>query len=207
MSEQVEGRLLEAAFQSTLNRIRKVSSGEISEEDLARELSREQVEGLKDPLTGLLNRRAFDQQLVFQVAGAERKKEPLSILMIDLDDLKGINDTHGHQAGDRVLIELGEVIRAIVKRRSDVAARYGGEEIVILLPDTKQDNAKKLAEEILKSIRETKVDIGEEKIEFTASIGVADFKKGMLPEKLVGNADKAVYLAKEKGKDRIEFYG
>ena len=152
MSEQVERRLLEAAFQSNLNRIRKVLSGEISEKDLARELAREEVEGLEDPLTGLLNRRAFDQQLVFQVAGAERKKEPLSILMIDLDNLKGINDTHGHQAGDRVLIELGGVIRAIVKRRNDVAARYGGEEIAILLPDTKQDDAKRLAEEILESM-------------------------------------------------------
>ena len=207
MSEQVEGRLLETAYQSNLNRIRKVSSGEISEEDLARELAREEVEGLKDPLTGLLNRRAFDQQLVFQVAGAERKKEPLSILMVDLDDLKGINDSHGHQAGDRVLIELGKIIREVVRRRSDIAARYGGEEIAILLPDTRQDGAKKLAEELLDTIRETKVDIGEEKIGFTASVGVAGFKKGMSPEKLVGNADKAVYRAKENGKNRIEVYG
>lgn len=207
MSGQVEGRLLKVAYQSNLRRIKRLSNGEISEEDLARELAREQVEGLKDHLTGLFNRRSFDQQLVLQVAGAERKNEPLSILMIDLDNLKDINDNYGHQAGDRVLIELGKIIREVVRRGSDFAARYGGEEMAILLPDTGRDGAKKLAEKLLDTIRKRKVSIERGEVNFTASIGIASFEKGMTSEELVNNADKALYKAKDKGKDRIEVYG
>lgn len=206
MSEQVEGSLLEVAYQSNLSRVKRLSNGEISEEDLARELAREQVEGLKDHLTGLFTRKFFDQTMGFSVESAERYKTPLSLAILDVDNFKTINDTYGHPEGDNVLRTLGEFVKKTV-RASDVAARYGGEEIVIILPNTEKNGAQELAERLLIGARSLEVDTERGKIKFTVSIGIAGFEKGMTSEELVNNTDKALYQAKGKGKNRIQVYG
>lgn len=207
MEEQpVDERLQETAYQSYLTIAKKLLEGKLSPEEFAKEQTERKVKELKDPLTNLFNRRFFDQEIVLEVARAIRQKEPLSLIMLDVDDFKKINDTHGHPAGDEVLRVLGKLINDNV-RKGDVAARYGGEEIAILLPNTQQEGAEELAERLLKEVHNAKVVVGEKQISFTASIGIGDFRKDMTAEKLVENADAALYQAKEKGKDRIEIYG
>lgn len=204
--QSIEKRLQKTTFQSYLNTAEKLLREEISVEEFARKQTEREIEEFKDPLTNLFNRRFFGQEIELEVARATRQKEPLSLIMLDIDRFKEINDTHGHLAGDKVLRALGKFINDSV-RKGDVAARYGGEEIVVLLPNTQQEGAEELAERLLKGIRGVRVAVGEKQIGFTASIGIGDFKKEMTARKLIGNADKALYQAKEKGRDRIETYG
>ena len=162
--------------------------------------------GLLDPLTGINNRRFFDQRIEEEVTLSHRNKTPLSCLFIDLDHFKSINDTHGHQAGDIVLKEVAKVL-ADIMRTSDVLARYGGEEFVILLANTDQTASYEIAERIRKRIEETPFKISAKKtISVTMSIGLAliaqqsDIKT---TQQLVSAADQAVYAAKVAGRNRV----
>lgn len=206
MGEQIEERLHEAAYQYFLDIAEKLKRGEITSVEFAKEQAKKTLEEFKDPLTGLFNRKFFNQEIELVVARAERHKEPLTLAVLDIDSFKQINDLYGHPTGDQVLTALGELVKGNV-RASDVAARIGGEEIAILLPATNKDGAEELAERLLANIHEAKIKNKEEiEIKFTVSIGIASFNKGMTSEELISNADKALYKAKDKGKDRIEFY-
>lgn len=206
MGEQIEERLHEAAYQYFLDIAEKLKRGEITSVEFAKEQAKKTLEEFKDPLTGLFNRKFFNQEIELVVARAERHKEPLTLAVLDIDSFKQINDLYGHPTGDQVLTALGELVKGNV-RASDVAARIGGEEIAILLPATNKDGAEELAERLLANIHEVKIKNKEEiEIKFTVSIGIASFNKGMTSEELISNADKALYKAKDKGKDRIEFY-
>ena len=152
-----------------------------------------------DSLTGIANRRAFDERLAIEFATAQRRNRPLSILIIDADRFKTRNDTYGHAAGDRVLRIIAGLLASAV-RAEDLAARYGGEEFAILLPETEVHKALAFAERLRRKIAAEKWD--HEPI--TVSIGIAQIELAMTnPSLLVESADEALYTAKRAGRDRI----
>lgn len=205
MIEQESG-LRERARQIYYEAATKLKKGEISPEEFAEEQAERYLQELRDPLMGLYGRKFFNEAIASLVDWAEERKEPLSLIMLDLDDLKEINDKYGHLAGDEALRALGGTVRDIIRRQSDIGVRYGGEEIAILLPGTEIEGALKVATGLIDAIREKKVATEKGEIKFTASIGVASFKEGMTPKDLISKADSALYQAKGKGKDRIEIY-
>lgn len=165
--------------------------------------------GLMDGLTGVNNRRFFDQRLQEEVERARRENVPLGFLFIDLDHFKAINDTHGHQVGDDVLREVARLIREQL-RSVDVVARYGGEEFAVLLSQADMALSSEIAERIRKHIETGYFGTGEHEVSVTASIGVATTQDMDATESvesmshhLVEAADEAVYRAKESGRNRV----
>ncbi len=164
-------------------------------------------ENITDALTGLRNRRYLDLRLAEEMSRAERYNAPLSVLLLDIDHFKSVNDTCGHAVGDRVLIEVANVVTDTV-RKTDVAARYGGEEVAVIAPQTPLSTAVMLAERLRRNI-ESKVapavpEIASMKRAVTVSIGVA--RSATPPEsasKLLWRADSALYAAKGGGRNRV----
>lgn len=160
-----------------------------------------------DKLTELPNRRLFDERLAEEINNAERQGKPLSLLMLDIDDFKRINDTHGHIAGDKVLQTLGHALLGQLWK-VDLAARYGGEEFAVILPHTDASAALNVAERISRSIATTAIPLPNgRKIGATVSIGIACFPRcGETGESLIEHADQALYTAKKEGKNRVRLY-
>ena len=158
------------------------------------ELSRE------DGLTQLLNHSTFMKLTERQIAHSHRHGHPCSMLMLDIDHFKRVNDNFGHQAGDSVLKQLGQLLNDAV-RAGDIAARYGGEEFAVLMPNTGLDSAEILAERIRTNIQALK-PLGE-KHPITISIGVAELKPKENIEQLISRADNALYQAKNSGRNRV----
>ncbi|WP_457561355.1 GGDEF domain-containing protein [Caminibacter sp.] len=161
-------------------------------------------QSIKDPLTGLFNRRYLENILVPVINSALRRNEKIGFLMIDMDYFKKVNDTYGHSAGDIVLKKMAEILKKNV-RKSDIVIRYGGEEFLILLQNIKSaEDALEVAEKIRKEIESAEFDIGERKIKKTASIGVALFpdecKKSW---ECIKAADSALYEAKKTGRNKV----
>ena len=157
-----------------------------------------------DPLTNLQNRRTLETRLRREWRQARRRDSTLAVLMIDVDHFKQINDTHGHATGDVVLQELAEIMRATA-RDTDVLARVGGDEFVVVLPDTGRQGAITFAERLRCNVAEHRVQAGDQRLEITISVGVA-LAKGSDPfsiEQLLGEADRALYKAKSSGRNRI----
>jgi diguanylate cyclase (GGDEF)-like protein len=155
-----------------------------------------------DPLTGLPNRRTLDDTLKRMLAHAGRVVSPLSVVLFDLDSFKAINDVHGHEKGDEVLATVGAVVSTTI-RQSDVAGRSGGEEFLVLLPDTDLQGAVVVAEKLRSSIARVAVVGVDQKL--TASFGVATFPDDATDvAALLRCADRALYRAKSSGKDRVE---
>jgi diguanylate cyclase (GGDEF)-like protein len=167
-----------------------------------RNLAIAQLRASTDALTGLPNRRGLQGTLRRMVAHASRTKTPLAALMIDLDHFKQINDRFGHGRGDEVLAAFGELLRGLL-RESDFAARFGGEEFLVLLPATEEEGARRVAEKIRLAVRELRFEPIDRQI--TVSVGVA-----LVPdhaadaESLERGADRALYAAKNRGRDRVE---
>jgi two-component system cell cycle response regulator len=159
----------------------------------------------RDGLTGLFNRAELDAHADAAVRLAERHGRPLACLMTDLDHFKGINDTLGHAAGDEVLKEVARRIVASC-RESDVAGRYGGEEFLLLLPETPAADAFTTAEKLRRVLSEQPVAAGEHEIAVTTSVGVAVLQAGMDVAALYEAADQALYQAKKLGRNRTELY-
>ncbi|MGE5754823.1 MAG: diguanylate cyclase [Planctomycetaceae bacterium] len=153
----------------------------------------------EDGLTGLKNRRSFQEALAASFALAVRQGIPLSLLMLDVDDFKRYNDTFGHMAGDEVLYAVGQLLRR-GSRSEDIVARYGGEEFVMVLPATEAEPARTLAERL----RGTIADHAWPLRRITASFGIATLIRGETdPLALVREADRALYRSKEQGRDRV----
>jgi diguanylate cyclase (GGDEF)-like protein len=161
-----------------------------------------QIEAWHDPLTGCLNRRAFNNQLDHDIAVTQRYDSNLSIILFDIDHFKQINDNYGHHAGDIVLKEIVKLTLSII-RKSDYLARFGGEEFIIVLPNTDMQNAAQLAERLRKRFKEHRINIGERYINITSSFGVAELKKGHCKETLIQEADEMLYQAKSLGRDKV----
>ncbi|HPM77789.1 MAG TPA: diguanylate cyclase [bacterium] len=160
------------------------------------------LEGLAfiDSLTGLLNRRYLEEGLQQQFIRAERMQRPLSIMMIDLDHFKRVNDMYGHAIGDEVLKSVSETVKSSV-RNIDIACRYGGEELCVLMPGTPPRQARDIAEQVRRNI-ETKT-LTPKLIRQTVSLGVSTFPDLSGRDTLLSDADKALYLAKNMGRNRV----
>jgi diguanylate cyclase (GGDEF)-like protein len=156
-----------------------------------------------DPLTGLLNRRAIDEALAAEVQRARRLGAPFSVLMLDVDRFKPINDTHGHAAGDRALQHLATLLSSQM-RDIDRVGRYGGEEFVVLLPGTPQEQAHGLAQRLCEKVAALPPMWRDAPLPVTVSIGVAEWlgDSDGLPA-LMARADAALYRAKEDGRNRV----
>jgi diguanylate cyclase (GGDEF)-like protein len=167
-----------------------------------RENLREQ--SIRDPLTGLFNRRYLEESLEREVSRAERKHHPLGIIMLDVDHFKKFNDKFGHNAGDAVLRELGQFLLKHI-RGSDIACRYGGEELTLILPEAPLEILKQRAEQLREAVKHLKVHNPQEMVGvITLSIGVACFPEhGLTGEAVLEAADAALYRAKEEGRDRV----
>lgn len=171
---------------------------------LERERERYREAATIDELTGLMNRRAFDERLAEEVARARRYDTPLSLVMVDLDDFKLVNDRHGHAAGDLMLRTVGVLLRSEL-RGTDVAVRYGGDEFALVLPGTAKTDAWAVAEKIRDSLKRLCVDGAAVPLAARASFGVAAFGPDTGDAKtLLQAADSALYRAKNNGRDRVE---
>ena len=159
-----------------------------------------------DNLTGLYNRQSFDETLEREINRAKRHENELSILFLDLDDFKEINDSFGHQTGDEVLKEVAKIV-INEKRSEDLAARYGGEEIVVIMPETGKIDSLVLGERIRQRVEEMRIDFNGNTVRITISGGLASFPGNATDaESLLKCADNALYRAKGTGKNGISFF-
>ena len=162
-----------------------------------------QSQANRDSLTGLYNRRYLDATLERELSRCHREGKSLAIILCDIDYFKKINDTHGHQAGDEMLMQLGSLLGLMV-RVSDVACRYGGEEFLLVLPTMPLDIAQQRAEKLRQVFSETVVEFGEAHLRATISAGVAVYPDhGKTAAELIGSADKALYKAKAAGRNCV----
>lgn len=161
-------------------------------------------QAMRDPLTGLYNRRILGEQLGPLLSLARRSDFAVSIVLLDMDHFKQINDTYGHGFGDQVLVELSRLIHQCI-RDSDLAIRYGGEEICLVFPSTPAEDARAKIQLLLELLRHADVQVGEKSIgNLSFSAGIAQFPRdGASPDALLQEADKALYQAKAAGRNRI----
>jgi diguanylate cyclase (GGDEF)-like protein len=165
-----------------------------------------QQQAVTDELTGLFNVRQFHSRLAGEIERAERFATPLSLVMLDIDKFKSVNDNHGHQQGDRVLVEVARVLRRL-SRDVDLPARYGGEELAVVLPQTDLAGAEQQAERMRAAIEAMQIQRldGGGLLPITASFGVASFPgEGADKTELIAAADAALYRAKRGGRNRVE---
>jgi len=183
-------------------------AGTIRELEASRKALAEQA--TTDSLTGLRNRRSFYEQANELLVSCRRRDEDMSVLLLDIDHFKKVNDTFGHQAGDTVLIAVARLLESVIRadasrRRGDTVARFGGEEFVIMLPLTNRLGAAVLAERVRASIEAADIRTEGRRIPVTASIGIATLAAEMVEsiDRLLTIADRRLYLAKNGGRNRI----
>jgi len=173
-------------------------------EELNRELAEKNT---LDELTSLFNRRLYDQKVLAEFRRSKRNLTPLSIVLLDIDHFKKVNDTHGHLAGDKCLSWVGQLIKENIKRSSDIACRYGGEEFVLILPDTDTQGAIALAESIRETILAFDFIVEQSELPLTISSGVSTYlqQDDMTHLDIFAAADKALYQAKQLGRNQTQF--
>ena len=173
---------------------------------LRKELGQIKEESLTDALTGISNRKAFDAALEHTVHTAREEKKPFCLLLSDIDHFKQFNDTYGHLVGDKVLRFVASTLKHCLKGK-DMVARYGGEEFAVILPETALMGAQAISEQIRKAVSSGELKdkgSGERYGKITISIGIAQFRMNELPYDLINRADRTLYLAKERGRNRVE---
>ncbi len=202
-----------------LRRLQRLESGQGSAKDLSRDLHGEPLLLARrlesafdrlalisktDQLTGLANRRHFEQVLDCFYNQARRYNRPLSLIVLDVDFFKAVNDTGGHQAGDRVLQSVARAIETAC-RRADLPARFGGDEFAVLLPETASADAQSVCERIAQTVAELNIQVRGMGLKISLSAGVADLNSGEMdcPSAMMALADRALYTAKELGRNRI----
>jgi diguanylate cyclase (GGDEF)-like protein len=170
------------------------------------------LQAITDSLTGLYNRMHFNKLLEDEMRKASRYSRPLSVIMLDIDHFKRINDSFGHITGDRV-IKMVAVVTKEQTRATDSPARYGGEEFVVLLPETSVESAAVIAERIRRKIEATVLQTEEHTISITASFGVSDFNvkthekhHEIVSSEFIANADQALYMSKNTGRNRVTVF-
>ena len=198
--EEFSSRALTYGYIAVATALLFVGLGAIlgTHEDLLRRIS------LTDPLTGLPNRRHSDRRLRDELARVDRYKNPLTLMLIDLDGLKAVNDVSGHEAGDNAIRAVARTLRRTC-RTTDLAARIGGDEFVVLAPNITEQEARSLAERIREALTTEASWIATALPPLTLSIGVADTRcvHELQPDRLYSAADQALYEAKQGGKNRV----
>ena len=175
-------------------------------QDILNAMARVRLISETDGMTHAYNMRAFNAIARRECALADRYNRTFSLLMVDSDSLKKVNDTHGHEAGDRLIKHIVGSIRAAL-RTTDVVARYGGDEFVCLLPETGSTGAAIVAERLRYHLERTPVDLGTASVPSTVSVGIASFPAhGATIEVLAKNADRALYASKERGRNRVTVF-
>ena len=174
-----------------------------SAEELRRRAEVASEMSMTDALTGLLNRYGLRRALQRELSEARRYARPLSCLLLDIDYFKAINDTYGHAAGDTTLVQAAHVLTESV-RGSDVVCRYGGEEFLVLAPETDAGGAHSLAEKIRLAVSARRFGDGGHAFALTLSAGVAELRPGESGNDMIARADLALYQAKQRGRDRVE---
>ncbi|MBU3022464.1 GGDEF domain-containing protein [Aestuariibacter sp. A3R04] len=167
--------------------------------DLSAEFERQ---ALHDTLTKLPNRRGMRQLMEQEIKRHQRNKLPLSVVLTDIDNFKKVNDTYGHGNGDIILKRTADILRQNI-RRQDLVCRWGGEEFLIVLPETNETNAATLAEKIRKTLADSEIWLDERKIGITASFGICEINEDVSVDRALTLADKALYQAKHQGRNRV----
>lgn len=159
-----------------------------------------------DELSGLYNRRYYDEKIMAEFRRSRRNFTPLSIILIDIDHFKSVNDSYGHLTGDKCIVEVANRIKSLLRRSSDVGCRYGGEEFCLILPETDAQGALALAQDICQSTNSQQIFDNDIIIDLTVSCGVATYKQeqGVTPENIFASADKALYKAKQAGRNQVQ---
>lgn len=179
----------------------KVHNLESESEVLRKRIVEEQKNSMLDALTKVPNRLAWDQRMEHEYNRWKRYQSPLVIVVWDIDDFKKVNDTYGHKAGDKVLVTIATLLKEQV-RETDFIARFGGEEFVMLLPETEVKNAQAVVEKLRSGVEECEFHHGEQRVAITVSGGMTQFKKGDTIESAFERADQFLYKAKGSGKNR-----
>ena len=197
-----DGRIVRAQCAVLPNGGRMLTYGDVS--DLVHQIDEREAQARIDPVTGIANRKHFLELAEVEWNRYCRYQRPLSLMMIDVDHFKTINDAFGRQAGDRILADIARVLQS-VKRYSDALGRVGGEEFAVLLPETTLPQAKMAAERFRRAVAEQAVAVNGEPIKATVSIGVAEaWEAAANIAALMNRADQALYLAKSAGRNRVE---
>lgn len=211
----ISGRIIEInTVPHIISVIRDITERKLAEQQIQKlvqqleiEKNTAQLNSITDSLTGLANRRYFDEALRTEFYRMKRSGSTLSLIMLDVDYFKKFNDRYGHLAGDECLRLVGTTLRTIVGRAPDIVARYGGEEFVVILPETDKNGAKSLGERIRKAVEELAIPHAASDIAecVTVSLGVVTVYTNRLasPEKVVSLADEALYCAKKGGRNQI----
>jgi diguanylate cyclase (GGDEF)-like protein len=175
-------------------------------EEMNKEL---QEKNTLDDLTGLYNRRFYDQKILAEYRRSRRNLTPLSLVVIDIDHFKKVNDKYGHLAGDECLVAVSTCIKECLRRSADISCRYGGEEFCLILPETDSKGALALAEELRESIANCQINYNNSTIMLTISCGISTYlqQKNVQLEHLFAAADKALYQAKHNGRNQVKQQG
>ncbi len=197
-SDEARQHQLEEQLKRLNQRVREM---EKEGESLRQRLREKHELAVRDPLTGLYNRLAYDERISQEFARAKRYKLPLSLAVLDIDRFKRINDSYGHKAGDKALKIIAERVRKNL-RETDFLARYGGEEFAIIMPETGLGDALVAVEKLRKDVSQSQFHYQGTGVAITVSVGLAEMQADDNPESLFQRADRALYTAKENGRDR-----
>jgi diguanylate cyclase len=170
-------------------------------EKLRRRLQEKHEQAVRDPLTGLYNRLAYDERVIQEFARWKRYEKPMVLMVIDVDNFKSVNDTYGHKAGDKALVLIADQLRSQL-RESDFLARFGGEEFVVLMPETDLDSAMVAAEKLRAAVEGCQFHYQNAQVSITISAGLAQLRKDDSTESLFKRADEAMYRAKQSGRNQ-----
>ena len=197
-SDEARQHQLEEQLERLNQRVRDM---EKEGESLRQRLREKHEQAVRDPLTGLYNRLAYDERIVQEFARAKRYKQPLSLAVLDIDRFKRINDSYGHKAGDKALKIIADRVRNNL-RETDFLARYGGEEFAIVMPETCLSDGLVAVEKLRKDVSQSQFHYQGAGVAITVSVGLAEMHEDDNPETLFQRADRALYKAKDSGRDR-----
>ncbi len=196
---------VEGSIVGAVQTLRDITDNRLAEEELRESEKRYREMSITDSLTKLYNSRHFFKQLKQEMERAERYRQPLSLILLDIDNFKGYNDAYGHMEGDKALAALADVIRNDL-RSSDTGFRYGGEEFTVLLPQTGRENVLSAAERLRESFANMPLSpLPGFEVQMTVSIGAGHYLPGEKDTDFVKRVDAAMYRAKQSGKNRVFF--
>lgn len=198
---RAEEHRLKQAEQQVAALTEKLTSVQGESDQLRERLQDERNQAMIDPLTGIPNRLAYNERLEQEFARWRRYGSPLTLAVWDVDKFKAVNDTYGHQAGDKVLTVIAKLLHKQI-RETDFVARFGGEEFVLLLPETGLEASTVATEHLRKSVESTEFHFRGKRVPITISCGMSEFQPGDSPEQVFERADKALYEAKDSGRNR-----